>query len=103
MINLEVAQFAQQVTNPNVVVLDVRTPQEFAQGRIPNSINIDVLAPNFIAEIVHLDKTLDYAVYCRSGKRSVDAAMAMDEIGFSTMNLIGGIIAWQESNQPVIC
>jgi rhodanese-related sulfurtransferase len=49
-----------------------------------------------------LDKDAQYAIYCRSGKRSVDAATAMDEIGFSTSNLTGGIIAWQESNNEII-
>jgi rhodanese-related sulfurtransferase len=49
-----------------------------------------------------LDKDAQYAIYCRSGKRSVDAATAMDEIGFSTFNLLGGIVAWQESNNELI-
>ena len=102
MINLDVSQFAKKITDKNVIVLDVRTPEEFAQGRIPNSINIDVLSDYFMADIAGLDKDATYAVYCRSGKRSVDAATAMDEIGFSTFNLLGGIIAWQESNNEVI-
>jgi rhodanese-related sulfurtransferase len=49
-----------------------------------------------------LDKDAQYAIYCRSGKRSVDAATAMDELGFSTINLTGGIIAWQEANKEVV-
>jgi rhodanese-related sulfurtransferase len=55
-----------------------------------------------MADIAGLDKDAQYAIYCRSGKRSVDAATAMDEIGFSTINLTGGIIAWQESNNEII-
>ena len=102
MINLDVSQFAKKITDKNVVVLDVRTPAEFSQGRIAKSINIDVLSDYFIADIAGLNKDAQYAIYCRSGKRSVDAATAMDEIGFSTMNLVGGIIAWQESNNEII-
>jgi rhodanese-related sulfurtransferase len=55
-----------------------------------------------MADIAGLDKDAQYAIYCRSGKRSVDAATAMDEIGFSTINLTGGIIAWQESKNEII-
>ena len=102
MINLDVSQFAEKITDQNVIVLDVRTPEEFAQGRIANSINIDVLSDYFMADIAGLDKDAQYAIYCRSGKRSVDAADAMDEIGFSTFNLLGGIVAWQESNNELI-
>ena len=102
MINLDVSQFAEKITDQNVIVLDVRTPAEFSQGRIAKSINIDVLSDYFIADIAGLDKSAQYAIYCRSGKRSVDAADAMDEIGFSTFNLLGGIVAWQESNNELI-
>jgi rhodanese-related sulfurtransferase len=102
MINLDVSQFAEKITDQNVIVLDVRTPAEFSQGRIAKSINIDVLSDYFIADIAGLDKDAQYAIYCRSGKRSVDAADAMDEIGFSTFNLLGGIVAWQESNNELI-
>ena len=102
MINLDVSQFAKKITDKNVIVLDVRTPEEFAQGRIANSINIDVLSDYFMADIAGLDKDAQYAIYCRSGKRSVDAADAMDEMGFSTFNLLGGIVAWQESNNELI-
>jgi rhodanese-related sulfurtransferase len=101
MINLDVSQFAEKITDQNVIVLDVRTPAEFSQGRIAKSINIDVLSDYFIADIAGLNKDAQYAIYCRSGKRSVDAATAMDEIGFSTFNLLGGIIAWQESNNEI--
>jgi rhodanese-related sulfurtransferase len=102
MKNLDVSQFAEKITDKNVVVLDVRTPAEFAQGRIANSINIDVLSDYFMSDVAGLDKGVEYAIYCRSGKRSVDAAIAMDELGFSTINLMGGIIAWHESNREII-
>jgi rhodanese-related sulfurtransferase len=103
MINLDATQFSQKITDQKVVILDVRTASEFIEGHIPNAINIDVLSDYFTADISALDKTLEYAIYCRSGKRSVDAATAMDEIGFSTSNLTGGIISWAEANKEIIC
>lgn len=102
MINLDVLQFAEKIAEQDVILLDVRTPAEFAQGRIANSINIDLLSEYFITDVSTLDKDAQYAIYCRSGKRSVDAATAMDELGFSTINLTGGIIAWQEANKEVV-
>jgi rhodanese-related sulfurtransferase len=103
MLNLDVSQFSEKITDQRVVIVDVRTAAEFEKGHIPNAINIDVLSDNFTADISALDKTYEYAIYCRSGKRSVDAATTMDEIGLSTSNLTGGIISWAEANKEVIC
>lgn len=101
MINLDAGQFAAEIVKSNVAVIDVRTPEEFSQGHIPGAINIDVMSEYFTADISTLDKNCNYAIYCRSGKRSVDAATIMDESGFETTNLLGGIISWVESGQPV--
>jgi rhodanese-related sulfurtransferase len=103
MLNLDVSQFSEKITDQRVVIVDVRTAAEFEKGHIPNAINIDVLSDYFTADIAALDNTYEYAIYCRSGKRSVDAATAMDEIGLSTSNLTGGIISWAEANKEVIC
>ena len=103
MINLDATQFSKKITDQKVVVLDVRTASEFIEGHIPNAVNIDVLSGYFTADVSALDKSLEYAIYCRSGKRSVDAATAMEEIGFSTSNLTGGIISWAEANKEIIC
>jgi rhodanese-related sulfurtransferase len=103
MINLDATQFSKKITDQKVVILDVRTASEFIEGHIPNAVNIDVLSDYFTADVSALDKTLEYAIYCRSGKRSVDAATAMEEIGFSTSNLTGGIISWAEANKEIIC
>jgi rhodanese-related sulfurtransferase len=103
MINLDADQFAEKISDKSVVILDVRTAAEFAEGHIPSAINLDVLSDYFTADISALDKSLEYAIYCRSGKRSVDAATAMDEIGFSTSNLTGGIISWVQANKEITC
>ena len=103
MINLDAAAFESKISDTKVVVLDVRTSDEYAESHIANSINIDVLSDYFTTDISQLDKGCTYAIYCRSGKRSADAASKMEEIGFtSTFNLTGGIIAWVENGKPVV-
>lgn len=66
----------------NLVLLDVRTPEEYSSGNIPNSINIDVLSSDFKSKIELLDKNKEYLIYCRSGNRSSIAAGIMATNGF---------------------
>lgn len=79
---------------PNAELLDVRTPMEHMSGNIPNSINIDIMDYDFHAKIAELDKDKIYFLYCRSGNRSSQACMIMNDMGFTTVNLAGGIGAW---------
>jgi len=81
----------------NAVVLDVRTEEEVEQGYIPNAVNIDIyMGQGFLDEVEKLDKSKNYYVYCRSGKRSAQACMLMKQLGFeSTYNLLGGFIEWE--------
>ena len=103
MINLDAPKFAEKIAEPDVVVLDVRTPEEFKSGHIPKAINIDIYSDYFRADISALDKSKSYAVYCRSGKRSVNASSEMDLTGFkSTFNLTGGIIEWVDSGRTTV-
>ena len=94
--------FDAQTKTAGVVTLDVRSASEFAAGHIANAINIDVEAPTFDAEIAKLDKTVTYAVYCHSGRRSGIATAKMADAGFTNLyNLDGGIIAWQTMGLPL--
>ena len=96
--NLNVSEFANVLATEDVVILDVRTPAEFADGHIANAINIDAQSGNLAAEIEGLDKTKTYAVYCRSGNRSGTATQIMAEAGFSKLyNMNGGTIDWTNS------
>jgi len=81
----------------NAVILDVRTPEEVAQGIIPNAIAIDIFkGQGFIDDIQKLDKTKTYYVYCKSGGRSGQACSVMNQLGFeNAYNLIGGFTDWQ--------
>ena len=81
----------------NAVLLDVRTQDEVEEGKIPNSIHIDIYkGQGFIDEIEKLDKSKNYFVYCRSGNRSGQACAVMNQLGFdNTFNLLGGFMEWE--------
>lgn len=103
MINLDASTFAQKITEKDVVLLDVRTPDEFGQSHIPDALNFDVQSDYFTADVSTLDKSKSYAVYCRSGKRSVLASEVLDQIGVTNVyNLTGGIIEWVEAGRNTV-
>jgi len=101
--NLEASEFANKIAEPGVVILDVRTVGEFAEGHIQNAINIDVESGQFDSGIAELDKAKTYAVYCRSGRRSGIAVGKMSDAGFTSLfNLNAGISDWQSQGYPVV-
>lgn len=81
----------------NAIILDVRTEQEVDEGYIPTARNIDIYkGQGFIDEVQKLDKSKNYYIYCRSGKRSAQACTLLDQLGFAnTYNLAGGFLEWQ--------
>ena len=83
---------------PDVRLIDVRTPKEYAGGHISGAENIDVKAADFAERIKDIKGTV--AVYCRSGKRSLNAAKQLAELGFKVYDLTGGILAWQKAGKP---
>ena len=84
------------------VLLDVRTPEEYAMNHIPGSNNLNVNASDFEAQVKTIDKNSEIFVYCKSGSRSADAATILNQLGFTKVyNLDGGILAWQGANKPV--
>ena len=102
-INMDVQGFAELVADTNVVVLDVRTATEFAEGHLERAINIDYHQSDFVEKAkATLPLYKKIAVYCRSGRRSAGAAGKLGEDGYKLVNLKGGIIAWKEANMPVI-
>lgn len=74
-----------------LIYIDVRTPQEFASGHVEGALNIDVSSPDFIAKIEKLDKSENYKVYCRSGRRSGIALQQMQQLKFKSVENIGGL------------
>ena len=96
MKNLTQAEWSASIPEENTVILDVRTPNEWAEGIIENAVLINILEPqSFMREIEKLDKSKNYYVYCRSGARSGQACQVMNSIGINEANnLIGGILEW---------
>ena len=85
-----------------MVILDVRKADEFAEGHITGAILIDQFQSDFLEQAqvkLHKDKTI--AIYCRSGRRSANAAGKLADVGYKRVNLKGGILAWKEANMPV--
>lgn len=85
----------------SLVILDVRTPEEFAEGHVPGAINIphDKLADR-IGELMN-DKNKDVVLYCRSGRRAGMAADTLKANGFEKLlHLDGDMIKWTEEKRP---
>ena len=85
------------------VLLDVRTPDEYAAGHLETAVSADYYAPDFKDKLNKLDKTAKYLIYCRTGKRSAAALKIMQELGFSdARDIAGGITAWISAGYPVV-
>ena len=88
--------------NPDFVILDVRTPEEFQSGHIEGAINVDYYNPGFEVELGKLDRAKTYLVYCRRGSRSESTFALMKELQFRQIyDLEGGITAWRAAGFPV--
>ena len=102
-VNLNVSEFSQKIKEPDVIILDVRTPEEFASGHIEGALNIDFNSGDFANEITRLNPSETYAIYCRSGNRSGQAASIMHKAGFHDVsNLNGGVIDWTNAGLPLV-
>ncbi len=98
--SLSVDEFEKCISDTSVVRLDVRTAGEYANGHIPNAVNIDVLQFNFKSKaLAQLSKDKTIAVYCRSGKRSKRAAGILANNGFTVVDLNNGYIGWTEAGK----
>ena len=86
-----------------ILLIDVRTPQEYQQGHIENSKNINIAGDSFKEEIQKLDKSQPVYVYCKVGGRSAKAASMLKEMGFEEVyDLEGGIRNWESSGMEVV-
>lgn len=100
---VDAGAFAALVEQDGVVVLDVRTPEEFAAGHLDGALNVDVSSPQFTDRLAELDTDAPYAVYCRSGNRSAQAVTLMQQAGFEQVaHLDGGITAWSADGGEVV-
>lgn len=95
--------FAAAVATPGVITIDVRTPEEFAEGHIEGALNYNVEGPDFADQIATLDPAGTYAVYCRSGNRSQPAVNYMAGLGINAIfELETGIVGWEDAGLPTV-
>jgi len=89
--------------NPDFVIVDIRTPEEFDEGHIENAVNIDFYSETFREDLDKLGKSRTYFIYCRSGNRSGRAMPIMEDLGFQEVyNLSAGIKEWIAEGLPVV-
>lgn len=101
--NVTTDVFESQIKSENVQILDVRTKKEFDEGHLAEAKQIDIKNEDFMktARTV-LDKSKTIAVYCRSGKRSADAAKQLSDAGYKVINMKGGILKWESEKKPIV-
>ncbi len=102
--DVSVAQAVDLINNKKALIIDVRTPEEFAESHLPeaNNFPVDTLSQN-IETIKKLQRDKPLLVYCRSGKRSARAAEKLKNLGVNSLyNLKGGIKAWSDANNPLV-
>lgn len=93
---------SQLLAKENIQLVDVRTPEEVAEGKIEGAVNY-IFEKNFKEKIQSLDKTKPVMVYCRSGRRSGICAKTLEEAGFKIIyDIDGGIKAWEKAGLPMV-
>lgn len=105
-IRLVSAQAGADIANnppEDLVILDVRTPEEFAEGHLDGAIMIDFYRDDFADRLAGLDPNVPYLLYCRSGNRSGQTASIMSDLGFTNVaDVDGGILAWNQAGLPTV-
>lgn len=92
---------ASGLVSADAVLLDIRTPEEFAEARIEGAVNIDFYSVTFEDQIAALDRDASYVVYCRTDNRSGQAMDVFRRLDFAEVHEIdGGIVAWVEAGLP---
>ena len=94
---------AKLVATNSIIVLDIRTPREFASGHIAGATNINYLGGDFSDKLAELDRSRCYLVHCAVGGRSTNALPKLAKLGFTNViHLDGGFKAWQAAGNPVV-
>lgn len=94
------SEFEQKLKLANIQLIDVRSPEEYADGGISGSVNINYNSAEFESEISKLDKDKPVLVYCLSGGRSGSAANKMNGVGFKEVyNMEGGLVKWRSEGK----
>lgn len=98
---VSVADFEQKLTaTKGAQLVDVRTPEEYAEGHLKGAVNVNINAEDFSQQLGRLSKDAPVFVYCRSGGRSGRAAAQMAEMGFvQVYDMKGGMMAWERAGK----
>ena len=100
---LDPVETADVLSLEGIRIIDVRTPQEFAEGHIAGAELVDISQPDFADRIAALDRESTYFVYCRSDNRSGVATEMMLGMGFTSIfELRGGTVAWEQAGLPLV-
>ncbi|MFI2741971.1 rhodanese-like domain-containing protein [Zhouia sp. PK063] len=84
-------------------LIDVRTPEEYKEGHLPEAENINLFASNFLASFDSIAKNDTIYVYCKTGIRGGKAKQKLDSLGYKhVVNLLGGFKAWEEEGKAVV-
>lgn len=95
---IKAAEFEKLRARRKTIVLDVRSPEEFARGHIPGALNADINSPEFAAKAAGFDKKQTILVNCHAGSRGAIAGAKLAELGFKNVgNLEGGLDAWEKA------
>lgn len=101
--DVDIAAAKKMISNKDVVILDVRTPEEFREGHIDKAILANINDPSFDARIARIGKDKQVLVYCAAGGRSARASKMMSEKGWkSVTNMKGGFSAWSAAGYPSV-
>ena len=99
---LSIPQFEKMAAKMKSKIIDVRTPEEVAEGHLADATTVNFLSPDFASQVAGLNKKGTYLLYCRSGSRTRKAADAMQKMGFKHVYMLeGGINAWKEAGKAV--
>ena len=102
-VRVGITDFAEVIASPDVTIVDVRTPEEFAEGHIEGAVNIPVEYADFTDQVSQLDADGTYAVYCRSGNRSQTAVDQMSRVGINGIyELDSGTNGWAAAGQQLV-
>jgi rhodanese-related sulfurtransferase len=102
VVRVDASRAATVLAGSNVVVLDIRTPDEFAAGHLAGATNIDFQGADFQVRLAQLDRDQTYLLHCASGRRSQSSLSTFSALGFkSIIHLDGGIQAWKSAGLPV--
>ena len=101
--NVDAETFRKLAEAGQGIILDVRTPEEVAQGYIEHASMIDYYDDAFAEKINLIDKSKEIYVYCMSGGRSTSAAKVLRKNGFTKIyQLDNGLLAWEDKGYPLI-